>query len=744
MGIDKLNILSGALDVNGSPTDRELWNYVCGYLRRTASVGEVGYKIPSLGVSDPDEIPAIVAVTKQHGLLVFDVVDRKVESISEDGLWHTENGKIIRSRDITSEFYLDEVTKRFKRSHLPYDRKSKKILVSIRTAVIFRDNTKEEIESIFHDESLFFDCIITKENIDKRIEEFISSSASVDMIADDAFNRAVGLLDGTDSYEDKASELSTKDPKTVNDFIQHSLHKVFRQDDQQRQISMQVPNGPQRIRGLAGTGKTIVLSLKAAISHFSFPEFKILFLFNTQSLYNHINGLIDRYYIPEAKKSPNRDFLHVRHAWGAKDRPGLYSDLCDMYGIRRLTLDDVRGSKDGLAAVYRDLLKKCGDKLEPIYDLVLIDEAQDFPEEVFQVAYKICKDPKRMVWAYDEFQTLKDIHIKPPEDLFGKNDKGEPNISSRDLDGVYQGEIKKDYMLQNSYRNPRMVLMTAHGVALGLYSKKGLVDSIDSKREWLALGYDLIQPNAEKIKAGDRVIVERNEIFSKNDLESLLAKKKKEPLKLITSKVFSNDDQQLLEVVSEIGRLVSEQGVNPKEIFVITLNTKRSKEILSDIRSELNGKGIKAIMPGMIEKSSAFKEEGCVTLATPFRAKGNEARVVFVLNCERVILDPGFRGRNSFFVSVTRSQGWCHIYGVGQHMEDLHQEIEAIKADYPRFSYVRPSDGLISRRRNIIAKSDDNIEGVEEAIDKIVDENMDLLLEKLKDRGVFIGGEDVD
>ncbi|WP_254921333.1 hypothetical protein [Nodularia sp. NIES-3585] len=36
-------------------------------------------------------------------------------------------------------------------------------------------------------------------------------------------------------------------------------------DEQQKQVSSTIPDGPQRIRGLAGSGKTVTFGQRAAI-----------------------------------------------------------------------------------------------------------------------------------------------------------------------------------------------------------------------------------------------------------------------------------------------------------------------------------------------------------------------------------------------------------------------------------------------------------------------------------------------
>jgi len=57
--------------------------------------------------------------------------------------------------------------------------------------------------------------------------------------------------------------------------------------------------GVQRIRGLAGSGKTIVLALKAAYLHAQHPEWRIAVTFNTRSLKGQFHRLINTFSIEQ-------------------------------------------------------------------------------------------------------------------------------------------------------------------------------------------------------------------------------------------------------------------------------------------------------------------------------------------------------------------------------------------------------------------------------------------------------------
>lgn len=725
-------LLPGSLEIENNPAEKHVWNLLKDKFNDCS--GMLGYRVLPLGNRNLKNTPSFIFISSQHGIFLIDICVDKLIKIDSEDYWIYENDKAFESRDVLCEYYEDEARKRLKRSANLYSRKNRSFQFPINRVIIFYENTDEELADLEIENHVSCEYF-GSQNIEERLASFITPSANIDL-SEQQISEIYSYLEGTRAFESR--KLEEKQLVTVNDFIQKSLNVTFKQDKAQRQISLQLPNGPQRIRGLAGTGKTVVLALKSALTHLQFKDYKILYLFNTQSLYNQVERLVEEYYVPEAGAVPNWDNLNILHAWGGKSKPGLYFNLCEKYGLQPLTWDDVRGRGEGLSLIYQHLLDKVGDKIEEDFDMVLIDEAQDFPKELFEVVYKITKEPKRIIWAYDEFQSLKEIRIREPQDLFGHQPNGAPNISAEMLKGYYEGGILKDYILPNCYRNPRLTLMIAHGVALGLYRKDGMVDSIDTKEDWNALGYDVIKPEGKAfLEAGDEIEILRDSQHSQNRLENYIEEEGKKNRNLLQVKKFDNFNQQALEVSGEIVRLINTQEVPAEEIIVITLDTRHAEKKLAQIRSLLNQQHIQAITPGFVEKSSAFKEKGMVTLATPFRAKGNEGNVVFVIDCQRTIEDYNYRGRNSFFVSVTRSRGWCHLYGLGENMATLISEIDAITHDYPHFKFTRPDDETIYRRRVRLSKSDKEIAEAAAMIDKLIENDSDMLVEQLRIKGLI-------
>lgn len=717
-----MEFIAGTIDVNGSVSETQVWTILQELLRDEA--GYCGYKKPSISVQS-DAIPSFIVISPKYGIVLIDVIDHKVSGIEEE-YWTYDSQEIFYSRDIILTNFSSEVETRLKKDLSLYNRKENKILLPVSLLLVFLQNTQRELDQ-FKGDSITVKTL-SKDSFQQHLYDFFAALKQQEL-SDEHYSKAISVLEGTDILRKKQPAI--KEPKSKNDFIQKSLEQTFELDETQRQVAMQLANGPQRIRGLAGTGKTVILCLKAAIAHQEFPDYKILFLFHTRSMYPQVRELIAKYYTREAKQPVNWDNVQVLHAWGGRTtEPGLYWCLCQEYGVQPLTFRDGASLKN----IFGSLLTQHREKLKPVYDLVLIDEAQDLPAELFETVFHLTKgeaEKKRIVWAYDEFQTLTDLQIKEPEQLFGTDRAGKPNLPNTSLEGKY-GLIDKDYVLSNSYRNPRVGLMVAHALALGLYNPLGNVERIEYKSIWQALGYCVIEPaNKEKFSEGDPMVIERPEEFSRNKLENLLKEHQHNEQRLI--RVYSAPalEDEIKFVVDEIQRFVKEGGVDPTEIIVVTLDIKTAKNDLFLIRQALGFLQIRSTTPGFIEEASVFKEKGTVTLTTPFRAKGNEGNVVFVINSQKVVEDTIFRARNALFVAITRARGWCYITGHDNEMNILDSEIKGILADYPYFRFKQPSDTEIKRRRTLLSmQGDKEVQKRSEFLEQILRENPELFAEK--------------
>ncbi|MBE9216804.1 hypothetical protein IQ247_29830 [Plectonema cf. radiosum LEGE 06105] len=147
-------------------------------------------------------------------------------------------------------------------------------------------------------------------------------------LTDQEWELVKGVLGGTlppKEPRDIPTGTPANNPIRVIQAIESKL-KIL--DTDQQKVAFEVPSGPQRLRGLAGTGKTVLLAKRAAKIHAAHPDWKIAFIFFTRSLYAQILELIDLSYREMTDGDrPDWTKLKVLHAWGAKDQDGFYRSL---------------------------------------------------------------------------------------------------------------------------------------------------------------------------------------------------------------------------------------------------------------------------------------------------------------------------------------------------------------------------------------------------------------------------------
>lgn len=485
-------------------------------------------------------------------------------------------------------------------------------------------------------------------------------------------------------------------------------------DAEQEKAAIQIAPGPQRIRGLAGTGKTVLLAMKAANIHQHFPDKRILFSFSTQSLYNQTRALITKFYRMNNDEDPNWDMLHVRHAWGGRSKPGIYSELCNRHGVQPFTLSGARARK------HRYPFLACCEHalsidIHPYYDFILVDEAQDFPKEFFRILYKLSTEQHCIYWAYDELQSLSDMDIPGPGELFGTDQDGQPLVVLDDE--PYPGGIDKDYVLNKSYRCPQQVLMVAHALGLGLYNEKGRFQMLENKQSWEAIGY-IVESGA--LRTGEQVVIYRPPANSLNPISEIY--RGTQPL--IEAVVFQDRNEELDWVTQSIAHNIAHEGVPPEQIVVICLDQTKMKTLLPDVRERLRVHNVASVIPGLDDSADSFAETGHVTLATVFRAKGNEANIVYIFDFDALYdYVEAIEHRNRAFTSISRSRAWVRITGVGSNMQQAKDEVERILADQPRFKFKFPNMAAIRRLDAETGKRRREIRTVRDNFSRLAEQN---------------------
>lgn len=511
-------------------------------------------------------------------------------------------------------------------------------------------------------------------------------------ITDDQWLIALGILQGVPVLKREIRP----EGKKLNSKAS-MLRKVEEQtqsiDREQHKVAVQIPDGAQRIRGLAGSGKTVVMCMKAAWIHSRYPEWDIAYTFYTKSLYGQIQTNITRFYRWWADGDPDWTKIKILHGWGGKGVAGLYSSVSRQMNRTSRTFTEAQNvftykeNNELLGNCCREL-RDSSELVPELYDAILIDEAQDFHFDFYKLCLDLLRDPKRLIWAYDEVQSLESLNIPTTIDIFGTYSDGSPIVN---LEGEYaNGEIAKDVILYHCYRTPRPILVAAHIFGMGLLRSQGAVQFIPTREGWEEIGYEVISGD---FTVGEKASIRRPEANSPNLLEKIAGVNN-----LIQCKSFSSVLDELDWVAQQIHKNINEDELKPEEIVVISLDPRRMRSNFDDLQVLLLNLGIKSVRVGRDTEEDVFKKPDHVTMTGIFRAKGNEASVVYVIGFEEVgsKYNPLVQSRNQAFTAMTRTRGWCVLTGV-KSAEPLFQEINNILKNLENITFTVPDPKTIAR-----------------------------------------------
>ena len=456
-------------------------------------------------------------------------------------------------------------------------------------------------------------------------------------------------------------------------------------------------NGPERIRGLAGSGKTVVLAMKAALAHLTNEDATILYTFHTKSLYQHIKRMITRFYRQFDDRDPDWSRVIVMHAWGGRSEDGVYFNACSDHNVEPLSFRDasLKSPNDPFGYACSKLIHTA--KIEPSYDYIFVDEAQDFPNSFLTLCVQLAHQ-NRMICAYDELQTIFRPQATHPSQYLPK--------------GM---ELSEDLVLYKCYRNPREILVSAHALGFGIYGSR-IVQMLENREHWEDVGYEVVLGNFTE---GSETIIERPE---ENSLTSISASSSRyEIVKPVSFGSFHNEIDFVVEgIKADIA-----EGLNPEDILVITVDDRNARRYLDTIGKELATVEIRS---NNIHTDSFntrdFQREGAVTLSTVHKAKGNEAYMVYIVGCDALLLQhASVRQRNMIFTAMTRAKGWVRLSGIDTLGAPWISEIMLALENYPYLKFQYPSEEQL----NVMKRDLDEVAARKQEGERKLDEVLSVL-----------------
>ena len=537
--------------------------------------------------------------------------------------------------------------------------------------------------------------IVNEQDISATLKEINWSHGN-----DELYRMTLSAIESLSSIRKSRSKREIQQEDSRGAKLKRLEDSIATLDQRQNKAVIETVDGVQRIRGLAGSGKTIVLALKAAYLHTQHPDWRIAVTFHTRSLKGQFRRLIYNFCIEQSGEEPDWTKIRVINAWGApggKERDGIYYEYCRATGTEFFDFKSASykfgGNDNAFDGACQAALANASDTAS-LYDAILTDEAQDFAPSFLKLCHAMLKPPKRLVYAYDELQNLSGTSLPPPEEIFGNDEHGRALVTFGD-------DRRRDVILQKCYRNSRPVLVSAHGLGFGIYrsapqgERTGLVQMFDYPALWEEIGYKV---KSGQLNKGQHVVLERTTETSPRFLEE-----HSDTDDLVQFVQFENEAQQNAWLVSQILTNLNKDELRHDDIIVIHSDPRTTRGATGPIRRRLFDEGVQTHLAGVDTDADVFfrTDTPSVTFTGIYRAKGNEAGMVYLINAQECNgSGTGLASvRTRLFTAITRSKAWVRVIGYGPRMQGLIDEFLALKQRSFVLDFCYPDDALLGKLR---------------------------------------------
>ncbi|WNH10493.1 DEAD/DEAH box helicase [Thalassobellus suaedae] len=626
--------------------------------------------------SDSTVSANVLFISKTHGLFIFQCLNK------------------LRGVEIQLEEHEDDLAeidtmiyaKLLKDSpKLKKDRRNLKL--DINSSIFIND---EDSEDVYQSE---FNILNSKHDV----KVLIDSAYDENLLTDSEFKDLKATLEGSKVIV-KPKKRGLKDAKDFKNskgaILSHIENEISNFDSEQKRAALFIVDGAQRIRGLAGSGKTIILAMKAAMIHLNQPEANILYTYYTKNLNDVVKRYITKFYRQFADRDPDWEKINIMHAWGGQRLEGVYYNACKLNNVASINLTEARRMSrlDPFEVVCEDLIK---NKLKKQYDYSLIDEAQDFPPQFYRLCRKIT-EKNRVVWAYDDFQNILNIDLQDEKETFGKDENDEYYVDfSKAKDDL------RDLILHTCYRTPRKSLITAFSLGLGVYNNNEsdeiqMIQRLESNEHWESLGFEVVSGDSEN---GSEMIIDRPNSNSSSIKNELLGSDE-------ILKVFKADGRkEEIEFVIDSIKSDLAKEMCPEDISVICMDNRNARDFFKYLEERLDEEDIKSFnLFNAPTTNKSYKVPDHVTLSTIYNAKGNESGSIYIIGIDTVFRDKdNIVERNKIFTAMTRSLAWVTLSGVGGSVQHCIDEIELLKKNNYQMHFVQPSEDDVKTIRQGIS-----------------------------------------
>ncbi len=421
--------------------------------------------------------------------------------------------------------------------------------------------------------------------------------------------------------------------------------------EQQRELAKADLRGANHLfRGVAGSGKSIILAMNAAHmlrllttepgNLFERPKPpKICVVCFNRTLVHYLRERITAHYKRIAWEAPDETALTVTHfenlvSTAEQDEPRLATGL--NFEHKRERAAKMNAAFDTLPAAQRQRLQ---------YDAIYVDEAQDFFAEELQWLARLARPNaaggRTLILFYDNAQNIYGL-MPPVWEKLGINIKG------------------RTVFLDQCFRNTRQTLNLAFNVLVGSFAPAGLRVAT---RQFADLNN----------------LKQRELLIENNDRVEVLFTSRSGPAPVV--QVHSSRQDELRGAAELINHLIHQQHVEPNDILVLYRRPQiMGRELVNHFYKTLGDSCRVHIVDGEHQRNKRLPllQPAALTISTIASAKGYDAAVVLLVGADDLTADS--QGRAAFYVAATRAKIALHVSGIHRAAGSLLSEIVAAAA----------------------------------------------------------------
>jgi superfamily I DNA and RNA helicase len=692
-----------AIPQSQQDSSQKVWDAVKTVFSEGESIGYWGYPL-FIKVANQFQGPDILIADRYLGLIIVNVLAINIEQVI------SYNQGNLELQNFT--YNPIEITQKYAQILRAKGDKLNKIRdkITARSLLIFPYINSEQWQAkrflgLDDGSNLVFANQLGKVGLRERIERSQPIIVGNGFNNDEEWQSFLSLISGNYILKKSLPPLDQRDGKTKLNILATAQEQIYHWDVLQESIGKSIPLGAQRVRGIAGSGKTVLFCQKAALMHLKHPEWDIAFVFFTRSLYDQIIDLIsqwiDCFTDGQIRYNPHTSRLKVLHAWGAKERDGFYRYVCREHNIKPGTVKNSQ-ENDGprrLASLCKQLLEKA--EIKPLFDSILIDEGQDLvtdedlkfedKQAIYWLAYQSLKpvDPtlpeqRRLIWAFDEAQSLSSLVVPETKEILGENLS---NLIGGESGGIYPGGIRKAYDMRCCYRTPGSILTIAYALGVGLLRQDGFIkQGRMRKTDFESIGFEV---EGDFRTTNTPITITRPKSYSPNPIPELWGDS------VFNFTTYNSRQEELTALVDKLNSTLSTDRLKPcRDILIIALGETSApsftaNKLQTEIANFLLEHGVNIFIPSALQPNQVnpkypqsnpdlfwdYTGRG-ITISTIDRAKGNEADLVYLVGLDNIAKNEhNFSLRNQLFVALTRSRGWVELSGV--------------RGDYPFYTEIQ-------------------------------------------------------